>query len=179
MMLKKCVAGSPSSRKVWPAATVCGARITASRPRSWSSMAPQMLKRRAAQVSHACALVCGAVRLGTLATARARDMATPVVKHHLMDGSIDACGIRENSDLYLRGSTYARRRPRGYCCRDGGGSFDKLSDCVAFQAFCHGRWSRRTALRMVRSLRMHATITTILGLPLARSRWRKARMVGL
>src|SRR5215469_13884803 len=126
MMLKKCVAGSPSSRKVWPGATVCGARITASRPRSWSSMAPQMLKRRAAQVSHACARVCGAVRLGTLATARARDMATPVVKRHLRDCSIDAPGVRENSDLYLRGSTYACRGPRGYCCRDGGGSFDKL-----------------------------------------------------
>ncbi len=32
---------------------------------------------------------------------------------------------------------------------------------------------------MVRSLRMQATMTTIFGLPLASSLWRKARMVGL
>lgn len=58
-------------------------------------------------------------------------------------------------------------------------SFDKLSDCVECQAGCHGVWSRTMALRMVRSFRMQATMATILGLPLARRRWRKARMVGL
>ena len=40
-----------------------------------------------------------------------------------------------------------------------------LSDCVASQAGCHGFASLAMALRMVRSLRMQATMATIFGLP--------------
>jgi len=49
-----------------------------------------------------------------------------------------------------------------------GGTFDDmnlLSDCVASQAGCHGFASLAMALRMVRSLRMQATMATIFGLP--------------
>src|SRR5690348_585322 len=97
MMLKKCVAGSPSSRKVLPGATVCGARITASWPRSSSRIAPQMESVRAAQVAQACALAGAALRLGALATARASDMAAPNGEFD-DDGSIGRPGERENSD---------------------------------------------------------------------------------
>ncbi|ANM13312.1 hypothetical protein AMK05_PB00174 (plasmid) [Rhizobium sp. N324] len=37
------------------------------------------------------------------------------------------------------------------------------SDCLRCQAFCHGRPSLMMALRMVSSLRMVATVATILG----------------
>lgn len=88
------------------------------------------------------------------------------------------------------GRTYDRKQP--IACRfslaargpSTYASFDmalraKLSDCVAGQAACHGFWSRRMALRMVSSLRMQATMATILGFPWSSSLWRKARMMGL
>src|SRR3954453_4798511 len=52
------------------------------------------------------------------------------------------------------------------------------SDCLGCQAGCHGFWSRRMALRMVRSLRATAMRATILGLPAARRRSRKALRTG-
>src|SRR3954465_4828446 len=56
---------------------------------------------------------------------------------------------------------------------------ERSSDCLGRQAGCHGFWSRRMALRMVRSLRATATRATMLGFPAARRRSRKALRTGL
>src|SRR5277367_3585961 len=58
------------------------------------------------------------------------------------------------------------------------GSLD-MSDCLDCQAICHGRWSLRMALRMVRSFRATAMRATILGLPAATRRSKKALRMGL
>jgi MerR family transcriptional regulator, redox-sensitive transcriptional activator SoxR len=47
---------------------------------------------------------------------------------------------------------------------------ERLSDCVAGQAGCHGVWLLRMALRTVRSLRMAAVMATLAGLPRAMRR---------
>ena len=49
--------------------------------------------------------------------------------------------------------------------------FDRLSDCLGFQAGCHGFLSLRIALRMVRSLRATAMRASFLGFPAATRRW--------
>src|SRR5690242_10585189 len=54
-----------------------------------------------------------------------------------------------------------------------------VSDCVGCQTVCHGFWSLRTALRMVRSLRATAMRATILGFPAATRRPKKAFRTGL
>src|SRR3954471_16572910 len=54
-----------------------------------------------------------------------------------------------------------------------------LSDCVGRQTFCHFLLSLRIALRTVRSFRATAMRATILGFPVARRRWWKARRAGL
>jgi hypothetical protein len=46
-----------------------------------------------------------------------------------------------------------------------------VSDCVGGQAGCHGVWSRRMALRMIRSLRMQAVMATLAGRPKSIRRW--------
>ncbi len=52
-------------------------------------------------------------------------------------------------------------------------SFEKVSDCLAGQAVCHGIPSLRMALRIVISFRAVAIRATSLGLPAAMSRSRK------
>ncbi len=55
---------------------------------------------------------------------------------------------------------------------------ERLSDCLAGQALCHGFWSRSMALRMVRSLRMAATRAALADRPRLRSRSYSSPMTG-
>jgi hypothetical protein len=74
-------------------------------------------------------------------------------------------------------SSEARCNPR---CRFDIGLVDQdLSDCLFRQVFwgCHGRLSRRIALRIVRSFRATAIMASFFGLPSATSRLRKALSV--